>query len=344
MSSQTGDLLDILGDIILNVRLDNRERFRQIVLEAKAGEEQRLVPSGHQVVNLRLRSHFSEAGWAAEQISGLSYLFFLRRLSRAVDEDWPAVLNDLREMHRIIVNRNGMIVNATIDEKGWSLFRPQVTLFLDGLPMSEADNAEWSPEDRSDFEAMTMPVQVNYVGKGANLYSIGYRFHGSAHVICRFLRNSWLWDRVRVQGGAYGSFCLFDRLSGTVTFVSYRDPNILKTIDVFDQSAEFLKDLELGRDELTKGIIGSIGDMDAYQLPDARGFTSMARLIAGETDDDLQRIREEILATKAEDFKAFADILTFFKDNGLIKILGSKSAIQKTENICPAWLNIINVI
>ena len=344
MSSQTEDLLDILRDIILNVRLDNRERFRQILLEAKAREEQRLVPSGHQVVNLRLRSHFSEADWAAERISGLSYLFFLRGLGRAVDEDWPAVLDDLSEMRGIITNRNGMLVNVTTDQDGWSLFRPQVASFLDVLPISDVDITEWSPKDRLGFEAMTMPAQVNYVGKGANLYRAGYRFHGSAHVICRFLRNSWLWDRVRVQGGAYGAFCLFDRLSGTVTFVSYRDPNILKTIDVFDQSAAFLKDLELGRDELTKGIIGSIGDMDDYRLPDARGFTSMARLIAGETDDDLQRIREEILATKAEDFKAFADVLDHVRNNGLVKLLGSQDAIQDVVSKRPGWLEIVKVL
>jgi len=344
MSSQTEDLLDILRDIILNVRLDNRERFRQMALEAKAREEQRLVPSGHQVINLRLRSHFSEAGWAAEQISGLSYLFFLRGLVKAIDDDWPAVLDDLREMHRIIINRNTMLVNATIDAEGWSPFQPQVASFLDGLPISDAGIAGWSLEDRSGFEAMTMPAQVNYVGKGANLFRAGYRFHGSAHVICRFLRNSWLWDRVRVQGGAYGAFCLFDRLSGTVTFVSYRDPNILKTIDVFDQSVAFLKGLELGRDELTKGIIGSIGDMDDYKLPDAKGFTSMARVIADETDDDLQRIREEILGTKAEDFKAFADMLDYVRDNGLIKVLGSQDAIQEVVNKRPGWMNVVKVI
>jgi Zn-dependent M16 (insulinase) family peptidase len=344
MSSQTEDLLDILKDIILNVRLENRERFRQIVLEAKAGEEQRLVPSGHQVVDLRLRSHFGEADWAAEQISGLSYLFFLRGLVRAIDEDWPAVLDDLKEVHRIIINRNAMLANATIDEEGWSLFRPQVASFLDGLPISDANDVGWSHEDRPGFEAMTMPSQVNYVGKGANLYSLGYRFHGSSHVICRFLRNSWLWERVRVQGGAYGAFCTFDRLSGTLTLVSYRDPNILQTIDVFDQSAAFLNGLELGKDELTKGIIGSIGDMDAYKLPDARGFTSMARLIAGETDDHLQRIREEILATKAEDFNAFADMLDYVRNSGLIKVLGSQDAIQEVVNTKPGWMKIVKVM
>jgi Zn-dependent M16 (insulinase) family peptidase len=342
--SQIKDLLEILRDILLTVRLDNRERFREMVLEAKAREEQRLVPSGHSIVNLRLRSHFSEADRAAEQIFGLSYLFFLRRLAKAVDEDWPGVLDDLQEMHRILINRNAMLVNATMDEGGWSLFRPLVKEFLEGMPASEVGFVEWSPEDRPGFEAMTIPAQVNYVGKGANLYRTGYRFHGSSHVICRFLRNSWLWDRVRVQGGAYGAFCLFDRLSGTLTFVSYRDPNILKTIDVFDQSAGFLKGLELNSDELVKGITGSIGDMDAYQLPDAKGFTSMLREISGETDEALQRIREEILATKAEDFKAFAEVLGSFRKDGLIKILGSQDAVQEAMDKRPGWLNIINVM
>jgi hypothetical protein len=344
LPGRTGDLLEIMRDILLTVRLDNRERFRQMVLEAKAMEEEKLVPAGHQIVNLRLRSHFSEADWAAEQMSGLSYLFFLRRLARAVDEDWRGVLSDLREMHRILVNRGAMLVNATMDENGWSLFRPQVKEFLEGIPLSEVTNMEWSPEDRTGYEGMTIPTQVNYVGKGANLYRAGYRFHGSSHVICRFLRNSWLWDRVRVQGGAYGAFCLFDRLSGTLTFVSYRDPNILKTIDVFDQSKGFLKGLELSNDELTKGIIGSIGDMDDYKLPDAKGFISMARVLSKETDADLQQIREEILGTKAEDFKAFADVLDYVRNNGLIKVLGSQGAIQEVIDKRPGWLNIIDVM
>ena len=191
---------------------------------------------------------------------------------------------------------------------------------------------------------MTIPAQVNYVGKGANIYNAGYRFHGSAHVICKFIRNSWLWDRVRVQGGAYGIFCIFDRLSGILSLVSYRDPNILRTIDVFDQTAGFLRELELNDDELTKGIIGSIGDMDDYKLPDAKGFTSMVRNLAGETDEDLQHIREEILGTKAQDFRKFADMLDYVRNDGLIKILGSEGAIQETMDERPGWLNVLNVM
>ncbi|MBW1864030.1 MAG: peptidase M16, partial [Deltaproteobacteria bacterium] len=192
--------------------------------------------------------------------------------------------------------------------------------FLNTLPVSEIDPVDWSPGQLQGFEGMTIPSQVNYVGKGANLYRSGYRFHGSAHVISRFLRNSWLWDRVRVQGGAYGAFCLFDRLSGTMTFVSYRDPNLLRTIDVFDQSARFLRDMELSDDELTKGVIGSIGDLDRRHM------------------------REEILGTTAADFKAFARVLETVNVDGLVKILGSQDAILESLAKKPGWLNVLKVL
>lgn len=344
MYEHTEEMLDILRDLLLHVRLDNRNRFRQILLEEKAREEQKLVPSGHQVVNLRLRSHFVEADWAAEQVSGLSYLFFLRKLADAVDNDWDGILKDLRQMHRIFLNREAMLVNVTQDEDGWSRFRPRVMDFMHEFPATGLSPAEWSRKLIPTFEGLTIPAQVNYVGKGANLYREGYRFHGSAQVISRFLRNSYLWDRIRVRGGAYGAFCLFDRLSGTLTFVSYRDPNLSRTIDVFDQSAAYVRDLELSEDELTKAITGSIGDLDAHKLPDAKGYTSMVHYLSGETDEDRQRMREEILRTTSKDFRAFADVLEGVRKDGIVKVLGSRNAVQESLEQNPGWLQVTQVL
>ena len=192
----------------------------------------------------------------------------------------------------------------------------------------------------TDFEGMVIPAQVNYVGKSANLYKAGYAYHGSSHVISRYLRNGWLWDKVRVQGGAYGAFCHFDRLTGIATFVSYRDPNLLKTLETYDASARFLKELQLSEDELHKNIIGTIGDFDQYQLPDAKGYTSMVRYLAGETDAQRQLIREEVLATRLPDFRVFGDVLGPALNKGSIKVLGSESAIQEACSGRPGWLEV----
>ena len=344
MGGKTRELLHILEDVLLGVQLDNRERFRQMVLESKARQEQALIPSGHQMVNLRLRAHFSEADWAAEQMGGMNYLFFLRRLAKEVDDDWPAVLSRLQEIRKILLNRNAMILNITLDEKGMGPFREEIHTFLDALPASSVRSVAWRPEDIPLFEGMTIPAQVNYVGKGTNLFDLGYRYRGSTRVVTRYLRNVWLWERVRMQGGAYGAFCLFDRLSGVLTFVSYRDPNLTKTLEVFDQSADFLCRLELPEDELTKSIIGAIGDMDQHMLPDTKGYTSMLYHLTGETDEDRQQMREEVLDTGLADFRAFGEVLKGVTEKGLVKVLGSKDAIDEIQAERPGWLEVMEIL
>ncbi len=327
MSAGAGDLLDILRDVLLTVRLDDKERFRQMVLEEKAGQEQELVPSGHRIVESRLRSHFREADWVGERIGGVSYLFFLRRLAGAIDNDWPSILDTLEAIRRNLVNRKAMLVNVTADSTDLTRLEPLLRAFLDALPARDPVYVDWVRESMPEFEGLTMPAQVNYVGKGADLYASGYRFHGSSIVIARYLRSSWLWDRVRVQGGAYGAFCNFSRLSGVFTFVSYRDPNLLKTLEVFDQTARFLRDIDLSKAELAKGIIGAIGEIDAYLLPDSKGYNSMLRTIGRDSEEVRQRVRDEVLGTTIGDFKAFADVLENVREKGIVKVLGSESAI-----------------
>ncbi len=182
------------------------------------------------------------------------------------------------------------------------------------------------------------------MGKGANIYHGTYEFNGSALVITRYLRNGWLWDQVRVQGGAYGALCMLDRLSGVLSFVSYRDPNLLKTVETFDGTARFLQGISLSREELTKSIIGAIGDMDSYMLPDAKGFTSMVRHLIGQTEENRQQMRDEILATTENDFRAMAPALEEVRENGIVKVLGSPTAMEEAEKERPGWLKTVKVI
>jgi Zn-dependent M16 (insulinase) family peptidase len=344
MLPQVGDLLDIIGDMITKVRFNNRDRFRQMVLEERARKEQGLIPGGHQVVNSRLRAHFSEAGWMAELMGGVSYLFFLRDLVGKVENDWPSVLDTLRQILRLLINREGMILNVTVDETGWSSVEHRFSEFLEALPGGPLSIREWSHRYPDDLEGMTVPSQINYVGKGADLYRLGYKFHGSSAVITRYLRTSWLWDRIRVQGGAYGAYCIFDRLSGVLTFLSYRDPNIAKTIGAFDETGDYLRTIEITRDELTKSITGCIGDMDTYLFPDAKGHTSMLRYLIGSTEEDRQKIRDEVLATSSDDFKKFADILDGVGKTGLVKVLGSENSIRQAMRETNLSLKVVDLL
>jgi Zn-dependent M16 (insulinase) family peptidase len=343
-ASQAQDLLAILQDVLLKVKLDNQERFKQLVLEAKARAEAYLVPGGHRVVDTRLRARFDQAGWAAEQMDGIDYLLFLRQVAQELEENWPAVLEKLEQVRRTLVNREDMLCNVTLDEANWTGFRPQLASFLSTLPTSPVQPVQWSPGQAVAFEGLTIPAQVNYVGKAANLYRLGYQLNGSIAVIRNHLNTTWLWERVRVQGGAYGGFCVFDHPSGVLSYLSYRDPNLLNTLDNYDGTARFLRQLDLSPEELTKSIIGAIGQMDAYQLPDAKGYTSMVRYLIGDTDAKRQRRREEILSTTPADFKAFADVLEEVNQEGQVVVLGSQEAIAGANAARGGWLEVKKVL
>ncbi len=341
---QSTALLDILQDILLTVRLDNRERFRQIVLKKKAGMEAGLVPGGITVVNQRLRARFDEADWAAEQIKGVSQLFFLRTLAAAIENDWPTVLSKLEAVRHQLVNRSATVVNVTLDSDHWAAFHPQLESFVESLPSAAVVAETWQPQFDAHAEGLTIPAQVNYVGKGAALYRLGYNLHGSSLVISNYLNKTWMWEKVRQQGGAYGGEGAFDIHSGVFTYLSYRDPNVLATIDNYDAAEKFLRELNISDAELTKAIIGAIGDLDAYLLPDAKGFSSMTRHLIGYTDARRQQFRDEVLSTTARDFKLFADVLAGIQEHGVVVVLGSQAAIENADAERHHWLKVTKVL
>ena len=329
--AESAELLNILKDVLLSAKLDNRERIKQMVLEEKAGLESSLVPRGHVYVNQRLRSQFGESGWAKDQMSGIGYLFALRELATDIDKKWKSVLKKLEAMREALINRQAILCNVTLDSTNWEAFKPQLESFLSALPERELTIAPFAVQPSQSKEGLTIPAQVNYVGKGANLYDLGYEYDGSADVIVGYLRMAYLWEKIRVQGGAYGAFSVFDDSSGVFTFISYRDPNIAATIDNYDRAAAFLKGLDSSRlsdNELTKAIIAAIGDLDAYQLPDAKGYTSMLRYLTHRTDELRQEIRDQVLSTNGEDFIAFGEVLEKVAQSDAVTVLGSQNAIE----------------
>ncbi len=326
-------LFAIFEDILTMPRLDNRERFRKTVLEQKARMEQTIIPSGHQFINTRLRSAFNRAGFVSECLSGLSQVLFLRDLAGKVDEDWPSVLGSLRRIMGLLVNGKRSLVNVTVPARAWNALERQIYGLTAALPPGEEERSPVSPAavPAGKNEGFGIPASVYYVGKGMNLHDKGYVFHGSARVVSRYLRNGWLWDQVRVRGGAYGAFCLYDGLSGVVTLLSYRDPRFSGTLRVFDGAGDFLENTPLSREERVKAIIGAIGEEDSYLLPDARGYTSMIRYLAGVTDEYRQAVRGEIFSTSAEHFREFGRHLKMLRDFGIVSVLGPEGGIREAS-------------
>jgi Zn-dependent M16 (insulinase) family peptidase len=304
------DLFELMSEILLQPDFNQPERFAQMLLEEKARLEHSLVPAGHGMVSARLRARYHASAWLSELSGGVTYLDSIRSRAAHIEAEWDACRRELQSLHGLLAQSEGAILNLTCRPELAARVEPLANTLISRLPLhTTAPADDWLCPPLAAAEALCVPAQVNYVGKAANLYALGYHYHGSVNVILRHLRMAYLWERVRVQGGAYGAFCTFDRLSGILTLLSYRDPNIARTLDVYNNAADYLRTLRLDKRELTRAIVGAIGDVDAYMLPDAKGSASLMRWLTGITDELRQQMREEILGTSLQDFHAFADVL-----------------------------------
>ena len=337
---QAGEQLAILSDIILNGRMDNQERFKQMVTEERVRLDSSLSSSGHAYASRRLSSRFTQAGWVGEQMGGITYVNFIRDLCDRVNSDWASVQAKLEQIQSLLFNKNSLIVNVTLDEGAYKCFEPRLAELIASIPAADVELSTWTPSPEMTPEAYTIPGQVNFVGKAVNLCDFGYQINGSALVVNNLLRTTWLWEKVRVEGGAYGGFCSFDHINGLFSFLSYRDPNLLHTLDNFDGSAAFLKELWLSDAEITRNVIGTISDLDAYQLPDAKGWSAMVRDLIGETDQGRQHRRDQVLGTNLADLRAFGEVLETALPTAQVCIVGAADAVEKANASKPGWLTV----
>jgi Zn-dependent M16 (insulinase) family peptidase len=316
----------LMEEVLFEADFDNRERFAQMVLEEKARMEQSAVPSGHMLVNTRLNGRLSLVGRISEEMNGVNALFYARELSRRVDEDWASVSADLRELHGLIIRRDGLKLSLTADSALISLARGPLEVLAQSLPSRPLPAAVLELAELPGAEWLSAPAQVNYTGLGLSMKGTGYEYSGSLAVIMRHLRMGYLWDRVRVQGGAYGCFARYGRTTGAFTFASYRDPNVADTLKVYRATADYLGNLSLSEADITRAVVGAIGDVDTYMLPGAKGSAAFSRWMSGETDEERQRIRKEILGTRLSDFHDFAPFLAKALENAVPCVLGGSVA------------------
>jgi len=287
-----------------------------------------------------------------EKMSGVSSLDTVKELLSQAENDFPSLLARLENIRNTILAdntcRSGMILDLTGDRTVFDKIGGSVTNFLIQLPgNAEGDKLQdfyseahpWSNQLKEEMLAETsfanegfiVPTQVSYVGKGGRLYHVGEEVSGSTAVVSKFLGTGYMWDNVRVIGGAYGGFCQFQPRDGIFSFLSYRDPNLAGTIDVYDKASDALLksavDLENDPDSLATAIIGTIGDMDGALSPDQKGSLQFKRWLTRESPEQRQKYRDEVLNTKPSDFKEFAERLKALKDPSCA-VVSSKSAFE----------------
>jgi presequence protease len=342
-------LFELYTEILVSADLSNQKRAVELLRERKARKESSVLEAGHSLGAVRLGGRSSFLGHLDEVMSGLTSVRAAGRLLREASEDWPAMQTRLERMRSAIIRKNSKaIINLTGNAQLLKDSMASVEKFVASLPApveggegGEGGNKglgkTWTKEKLlpAQNEGFTMPSQVNYVVMGGPALQPGAEIKGSYAVASHYLSTGYLWDRVRVQGGAYGGFARFSTTTGRFLYMSYRDPNCAETLEVYDEAAQALSEQEVSSEEVLQAVIGSIGDLDAPLNADQKGFVSFQQYLSGETAEERQRWRAGVLETTGADFKEFARHLARLRETGSIAVFGAQPAIDAANALLP---------
>lgn len=337
-------LFELFDEILKNADFSNQKRAIEMLKESKVRKESSVLSAGHSYAATRLAGSSSFLGYVNEITGGLSSVRAAGPLLNKAVENWPAIKNRLEKIRERMIKKgkSSVIINLTGDEEIIKATLPNVKSFVSSLPSNNEDQCnhiitKWNRNNLlpKQNEAFVMPSQVNYVVMGGSILQPGDEVQASYTVSSRYLNTGYLWDQVRVIGGAYGGFARFSEATGRFVYISYRDPNCLNTLNTYDATPDALTEADISSEDVLQAVIGAIGDLDAPMGPDQKGFESFVQFLNGETKEDRQRWRTGILNTKSSDFKDFAKLLSKLRESGTIVVFGASQAIETANSKLP---------
>lgn len=331
-------VFDILKDIILNTNLDDEKRIKQILSEKRSRIESSIFDNGHRIAAKKILAYTSEKGAYDELLTGLDYYYFIRELDENFNlEDIKTKLYDVSKK---LFNKNNLIVSFSGSEEDYKYLEKSIKKFIDSLNSDAVKYNEYNLSFESKNEGLLVQGNVQYVAKGGDFTKGNYKYSGALNLLETILGFDYLWNNVRVKGGAYGVMSNFRRDGGT-SFVSYRDPNVKETIDVFDGICDYLRDFNVSSREMQKYIIGTVRKLDSPISNSVKGELATSLYLSGISYEDRVKEREEIISANIETIKDFEPMLREVLSQQCICALGNEEKLKDNKDL---FKNLIKVI
>jgi len=294
------DAISILSDLLCAGDLTDHRRMQDLLMEKKNRFHASIVPSGHFFARRLAASSLSVSAWRDEQWHGKTQLSRLKQMADELGDNREIFLEKLSRLKMEVFRRDRLTINLTAEERGLTTMFDNLAPLVARLPSGSFTENIKPPRLETFDRGVAIPAQVSYVARAMPAPSYGHSDTAALMVASRYLSNGYLYKQIRVQGGAYGGMSSYDPLVGVFSFLSYRDPHILRTLKVYDDAITALNQQNISQEDLDKAIIGTIGLMDRPMDPYSKGYTAMIRHLSGLTDAYRQTLRDEILAMTIE--------------------------------------------
>ena len=334
------DAFELVKEAVMRSKFDDTKRLKEIISELKSQLQQMLISSGVSYAIGRAMSYCSEAALFSEMSEGLDFYHFVEELDRNFDSRKDDIVKGLYETAAILFRPENLMMDYTGEEKGYRLIPYLVAGFSQELHAEPCNAAKLklTPERRN--EAFCCVGKVQYVVSAGSFLGEDTPYTGALQVVKTLLSYGYLWTNVRVKGGAYGCFLNFQR-TGYSMLASFRDPKLMETYEIYSKIPEYLRSFEADEDELTKGIIGSIADIDAPLTPKSEGARSLSAYMTGLSFEDIQKSRDEILNVSIEDIRRASVYLEKILSDDMKCVIGAESEIRKCEG---EFLSVSNLL
>ena len=331
LASESEVMTSLVLEILRTTKLEDEKRLREILDEEYSQMESEMDEAGHAIALQRAMAGLSKAALAGQYLSGVDYFLFIKELLHHFEERKEELIASLNEVRDRVFLQSGMeLAGGSTAENRSALVKCMEDLYR-GFPAEqtayEKDSPVFCPTPHK--EGIITPGQVQYVVQ-AGMFQAPYT--GSMLVARQILGLDYLWNRLRVQGGAYGAFAGFTRL-GSLYFASYRDPNLSTTLQAYQDVVDYLKDFCCDEKDLEKFIIGTIGGMDIPLTPALRIRTGISRSRTGQTQDMAQKVREEVLGTTVQSIQSLAEVVQKALCHSSICVVGSKEMITREKGV-----------
>lgn len=324
--------LELMEQMLLSSDFTDTKRLGELVAQIKARLQANLSSSGHLVAAMRSMSSFSRYALYQDELKGIAFYRSICRIEKELSESPKSVSDKLAAIAKKLFARNRMLISFTGNNEAYGNAKPSLEKVIAEFNKMSAVGNQAEVHFNTAKEAFIDASQIQYVAKTGDFICEGYEYTGALRLLRIILSYDYLWINVRVKGGAYGCMNTFLR-SGESYFVSYRDPNLSDTLDVYDRIPEYIKSFSPDERDMTKYIIGTFSALDTPMNPEAKGSRSLSAYLEGITYEQIQKERNEILNAQPEDIRGLADLVEAVLKKDSICVIGNENMIKESAGL-----------
>lgn len=324
--------LELMEQMLLSSDFTDTKRLGELVAQIKARLQANLSSSGHLVAAMRSMSSFSRYALYQDELKGIAFYRSICHIEKELSESPKNVSDKLAAIAKKLFARNRMLISFTGNNEAYGNAKPSLEKVIAGFNKMSAIGNQAEVHFNTAKEAFIDASQIQYVAKTGDFICEGYEYTGALRLLRIILSYDYLWINVRVKGGAYGCMNTFLR-SGESYFVSYRDPNLSDTLDVYDRIPEYIKSFSPDERDMTKYIIGTFSALDTPMNPEAKGSRSLSAYLEGITYEQIQKERNEILNAQPEDIRRLADLVKAVLKKDSICVIGNENMIKESAGL-----------